>query len=115
MSSKIPYPGAEDLFPHVAQLVDPGSEVDGEMVTSLKVFGLLLAPTAEEFLAVWAEQEHATSDGVVSGKLLFPPEWEQGAKRRSKELQARYDSSHLLDILRGLHRDYGVFPQGVAS
>lgn len=113
MSSKIPFPGAEDLYPHVAQMVDPGGELDGEMVTSLKVFGLLMAPTAEEFLKVWAEQEKHITSGVVSGQLLFPKEWERGARRRTKELQAKYDSTNMLDILRGLHRDYGVLPQGV--
>ncbi|MEO5874269.1 MAG: hypothetical protein ABIS86_08260 [Streptosporangiaceae bacterium] len=113
MSSKIPAPGAEDLWPHVAQLVDPGGELDGEIVVGPRVLGLLIAPSVDEFMKVWAEQEERISSAMLAGRFEMPKEWEQGARRRSKELQARYNSLNMVDILRGLHREYGVLPQGV--
>lgn len=113
MSSTIPVPGAEDLFPHVAQLVDPGNEMDGEMIVRPRVLGLLMAPSVEEFLEVWERQEDTIKAGIAGGSFDYPSEWERGLTRRSKELQARYNSTEMLTILRGLHRDYGVLPQGV--
>lgn len=108
--SRKPVPGAEDLYPHVCVFDDPGSDLDGEMICSPRVLGLLLAPSVEEFRTVWAQHEGDIVTGMTQGRFMCPPEWQAGAKRRTKELQARYNAPDIIGVLRGLHREYGVLP-----
>ncbi|MFC5753390.1 hypothetical protein [Actinomadura rugatobispora] len=110
-----PVPGAEDLYPHVSQIDAPGDPMHGEPVMSPRVMGLLIAPSIPEFLEWWEGHKEAVSEGLAAGRCELPEEWQRGARRRSNELQAIYNSTDVLDILRGLHRDHGVFPTGALA
>ncbi|GAA3215552.1 hypothetical protein [Actinocorallia longicatena] len=115
MTKNKPVPGAEDLYPHLSALHAPGNVLDGEVVCSPRVLGLLLAPSVEEFERVWSQRQGAIVTGLCAGRFDYPREWEQGAKRRTKELQARYGTDDMVGILRGLHAEYGVLPTGASA
>lgn len=109
-----PVPGAEDLYPHVCRINDPGNPLHGEPVMSPRVLGLLIAPSVEEFNDWWPDNREAVSASLTASEPpAFPDRWQAWARGRSNELQARYNSTDVLDILRGLHREHGVFPQDV--
>ncbi|TDD35262.1 hypothetical protein E1287_14215 [Actinomadura sp. KC06] len=112
MTKNTPTPECPDLFPHVSILYAPGSPLDGEVVMSPRVMGLLMAPSVEEFREFWDQNAERVKDGILAGRLEFPQHWQRWARRRSNELQATYDSTNVVDILRGLHRDYGLLPTG---
>ncbi|GAA4098783.1 hypothetical protein [Actinomadura miaoliensis] len=112
MTTNKPVVGCEDLFPHVSVLYAPGTALHGEVVMSPRVMGLLIAPSVPEFLEWWRDNEQRVKDGIKAGRLEFPARWQRWARGRSNELQARYGSTNVVDILRGLQRDYGVLPQG---
>lgn len=112
MTKNTPVVGAEDLFPHVSVLYAPGTPLDGEIVMSPRVMGLLIAPTVEEFTTWWDEHAQQVKDGIAAGRLDFPKHWQRWARRRSNELQATYNSTNVVEILRGLHRDHGLLPTG---
>ena len=110
--SNHPAPECPDLFPHVSVIDSPGNPLHGEVVMSPRVMGLLIAPSVEEFTAFWDEHAESVKDAMKAGRLEFPKHWQRWARRRSNELQARYNSLDVVDILRGLHRDYGLLPTG---
>lgn len=111
-----PVPGAEDLYPHVSRIHAPGDPLHGETVMHPRVLGLLIAPSVEEFTEWWDDNREAVSGSLAAGQPPpFPDRWQAWARGRSNELQARYDSTDVLDILRGLNADYGVFPTGATE
>lgn len=109
---RIPYPGVEDLYPHIALLDDPTSDANGEMTLSPVALGLLIAPDVAEFCRVWMvwhDKAKADDPEALLMNFPLPDEWQKGARRRSSELRARYNASDMVTILRGLDAEYGVF------
>jgi hypothetical protein len=109
MTSK-PMPGYEDLFPHVAVFHEPGSELHGEPIVPPRTLALMIAPTVAEALSYWDKHAEAVNAGIPQGQFLLPEHWQTGARRRSNELQARYNTDVAMEVLRGLHREHGCFP-----
>ncbi|MEU3168961.1 hypothetical protein [Streptosporangium sp. NPDC006930] len=104
-----PVPGYEDLFRHVGIFDKPGDPLHGEDIVPVRTFALMIAPSIEIFHAEWERQAGLIALGAQRHYTL-PAEWQPGAKRRTKELQARYGTDVAYEVLRGLHREYGVFP-----
>lgn len=109
---RTPMPGYEDLYPHVAMLDDPANPMHGEAIVPARTLGLMIAPSVEEFLTHWERHQAAIEAGLMKGEFRFPAMWTAGARRRSNELMARYDTDIAFEVLRGLHREYGCCPQG---
>jgi hypothetical protein len=105
-----PLPGYEDLYPHVATLDDPSSPHHGEDIVPTRTLAALLAPSIEAFHAEWNRHEQAVNAGLIKDHFPIPPDWQAGARRRSNELMARYDTTRMYDVVRALHREHGIFP-----
>jgi hypothetical protein len=113
---KKPLPGYEDLYPHVAMLDDPASDMDGEAIVPPRTLALMIAPSVQEALDYWDEHAEAVNAGIPQGHFRLPMHWQTGARRRSNELMAKYDTDIAFEVLRALHREYGCFPpEGKAS
>ncbi|MBN6051312.1 hypothetical protein JYK22_05150, partial [Nonomuraea sp. RK-328] len=108
----LPVPGYEDLFPHISVLDRPGDPLHGEVIVPPRTLGLLLARDLDEFNAEWERQLPAMRLGVQK-TFNVPKEWQPGARRRSNELMARYNTMQMFEVMRGLHREHGVFPAGI--
>lgn len=104
-----PIPGYADLFCHVALLDDPGNPMHGEEIIPVRTAALMIAPSVAIFHAEWERQAGRIALGLQKHYTL-PREWQPGHKRRTKELQARYSTMVAYEVLRGLHREHGVFP-----
>ncbi|GII89646.1 hypothetical protein Ssi03_76360 [Sphaerisporangium siamense] len=104
-----PVPGYEDLWPHIAVLDKPGAPDHGEQIIPVRTLSLMIAPSVEVFHTEWARQTGLIALGQLA-RYTLPREWQAGARRRSNELMARYNTEAGFEVLRGLHREYGVFP-----
>jgi hypothetical protein len=105
-----PLPGYEDLYPHVSMLHEPGHQHHGEAIVPPRTLALMIAPTVEEALDYLGKHEDAVNAGLAKNELHIPAHWQTGARRRSNELMARYGTDVMFEVLRGLHREHGVFP-----
>jgi hypothetical protein len=114
VSGTKPVPGYEDLFPHVSLLVDPGHDWDGGPICDLRAVAVMVAPSWDEFVREWQRQEPLIRNGLAD-RFHLPEEWQRGAKRRAKELMARYDTDLMFEVLRGLERDHGALSATLAT
>lgn len=104
-----PIPAYEDLYPHVGVLDRPGEDGHGEEIFPVRTIALMIAPSVEIFHTEWNRQAGLIALGAQE-RFTLPREWQQGARRRSNELMARYNTDAGYEVLRGLHREHGVFP-----
>lgn len=96
--SPVPVPGYEDLFPHVALL-------HGEEVLFLRAVAALSAPSIDELIAECDRQWPLIRVGLAE-RFHLPSSWWHGARRRSNELMARYNTEAGFEVLRGLEREF---------
>lgn len=108
-----PVPGYEDLWPHIGVLDSPGGPDHGEDILPVRTLALMVAPTVDIFHTEWERQAGLIKLGVQK-TYQVPAEWQRGARRRTNELMARYNTDAGFEVLRGLHREHGVFPPGEA-
>jgi hypothetical protein len=100
VSDPTPVLGYEDLYPHVAML-------DGEEIFRIRAVAALIAPSIDDLVAECERQEPLIRAGLME-RFRLPDEWQYGARRRSNELMARYNTDAGFEVLRGLEREYGA-------